>query len=369
MSLPVAVAAVGPSTYWYLARGTGVVSLLLFTAVMVLGLLGSLRFSAGPRWPRFTIDSLHRDLSLLAVALLVVHILTSVLDGFAPIGLIDGLVPFNSAYRPLWLGLGALSLDIMLALVVTSLVRRRLGYGAWRAIHWLAYASWPVAVLHGLGTGTDTDQWWMLALTAGCVAAVVAALMIRIGRIAGASQLRTPALVATLAVTAGIAVFTFAGPLQPGWAARAGTPRALLAKSSSASRPVSGSAVPVATLPVPFSADLTGTLAQRPAAGGEVLDLSLRLSGGARGRLRVRMAGAPLDGGGLSLTGSQVDLLADGLPGVMAGQIQSLQGQAFVARVTNTAGGALDLHASLTIGGQGQAVTGTLRATRAGSGG
>ncbi len=367
MILPLAVA--GPSAYWYLARGTGTVSLLLFTAVMVLGLLGVLRFSAGPRWPRFTIDTLHRDLSLLALALLAVHIVTSVLDGFAPIRLIDAVIPFTSPYRPLWLGLGALSLDIMLAVVITSLVRRRIGYGGWRAIHWLAYASWPAAVLHGLGTGSDTKQWWMLALTAGCVAAVVAALMIRIGRIADASQLRAPALVATVAATAGIAVFTFAGPLQPGWAARAGTPRALLAKSFSASRSVSGSAVPVATLPVPFSADLAGTLEQRPAAGGEVLDLSLRLSGGARGRLRVRMAGAPLEGGGLSLTGSQVDLLADGLPGVMAGQIRSLQGQAFAARVTTTAGEALDLHASLTIDGNGRSVTGTLRATRAGSGG
>ena len=91
------------------------------------------------------------------------------LDSFAPIRLIDAVIPFASTYRPLWLGLGALSFDLLIALVVTSLVRRRLGYRAWRTIHWLAYASWPVAVFHGLGTGSDTKVWWMLALTAACV--------------------------------------------------------------------------------------------------------------------------------------------------------------------------------------------------------
>ena len=95
------------------------------------------------------------------LALLVLHIVTSVLDGFAPIDLTDAVIPFASAYRPLWMGLGALSFDLLLALVITSLMRRRLGYRSWRAIHWLAYASWPIAVFHGLGTGSDTKLWWM----------------------------------------------------------------------------------------------------------------------------------------------------------------------------------------------------------------
>ena len=95
---------------------------------MVLGILGSIRFSAAPRWPRFAIDSLHRDTSLLVIVLVVLHVITSVLDGFAPITLLDGVIPFLSPYRPLWLGLGTLSFDLLIALVVTSLVRRRLGY-------------------------------------------------------------------------------------------------------------------------------------------------------------------------------------------------------------------------------------------------
>ena len=154
MSLAVG-ATLGPSAYWYLARGTGAVALVLLTASVVIGILGSVRFAA-ERWPRFAIDAVHRDVSLLVLAVLVIHIITSVLDGFAPITLLDGVIPFNSPYRPLWLGLGTLSFDLLVAIAVTSVIRRRLGYRAWRAVHWLAYASWPVAVLHGLGTGSDT---------------------------------------------------------------------------------------------------------------------------------------------------------------------------------------------------------------------
>ena len=150
------------------------------TLVIALGLAGPLRVSLDERLPRFAIDTLHRDLSLLAVALLAVHIITSVLDGFAPISLIDGVVPFTAAYRPLWLGFGALAVDLILALVLTSLVRRRLGYERWRMVHWLAYLCWPVAVLHGLGTGTDVKAGWMLVITAVCVGLVTAAIVVRV---------------------------------------------------------------------------------------------------------------------------------------------------------------------------------------------
>jgi methionine sulfoxide reductase heme-binding subunit len=368
------IAAAGPSAYWYLARGTGVVSLLLLTASVLLGILGSLRFSAAPRWPRFAIDSLHRDVSLLVIALLVVHIITSVLDSFAPIKLTDAVIPFASAYRPLWMGLGALAFDILIALVITSLVRRRLGYGTWRAIHWLAYGSWPVAVLHGLGTGSDVKMWWMLALTAGCVASVVAAAIIRISRSGPSGEgFRAPAMILSIITPVGLAIFTFAGPLAPHWARRAGTPATLLGKSFT---PVAAR-TPVApqthqagssTLKTPFEARLSGKVTQTPEPGGAVVDLALRLSGGAHGRLRIRLAGAPIDGGGLSMTGSQVDLLADGSPSVMEGRITSLQGQQFVAHVSNLGGGSLDLHATLNIDQNTGNVSGTLRATNGGGG-
>jgi hypothetical protein len=353
-------AAAGPSAYWFLARGTGAVALLLLTASVVLGVLGSMRFEAGPNWPRFTIDALHRDVSLLVIAMLVLHILTSVLDGFAPISLLDSVIPFTSAYRPLWLGLGALSFDLLLALVITSLVRRRLGYRAWRAIHWLAYASWPVAVFHGLGTGSDTRTWWMLALTGVCVAAVTVAVWARFDRV------RAPVVGTSVAVAAGLVVFTVAGPLQRGWARHAGTPASLLAPSAaSSSVRVSTAGASAAGRPAPFSATVSGTISQTDEPAGEVVDLALGLSGGKRGQLRVRLAGQGDGSGGLQLTGSQVDLTAVGFRSAMTGTVSSLDGERFDARVSDADGSKLLLHADLQIDNQAGTVSGSLVATRA----
>jgi sulfoxide reductase heme-binding subunit YedZ len=176
MSLPLAT---GPSTYWYLTRGSGVVSLILLTITVALGVADVRRYSS-QRWPRFVIDSLHRSTSLLAVVFLAVHILTTVLDSFTSISLLDAVVPFGSSYRPFWLGLGAVACDLLIALILTSLLRRRLGHRAWRATHWFAYACWPIALAHGLGTGSDTKFTWMLAIDGVCVAAVAGAVLARV---------------------------------------------------------------------------------------------------------------------------------------------------------------------------------------------
>src|ERR1035441_10894651 len=84
------LAAAGPSVYWYLTRSTGAVAMLLLSIALALGVVDVQRWST-PRWPRFVLDSLHRNVSLLALAFLVAHILTSVLDSFAPIGLIEAV--------------------------------------------------------------------------------------------------------------------------------------------------------------------------------------------------------------------------------------------------------------------------------------
>jgi sulfoxide reductase heme-binding subunit YedZ len=363
-------AAAGPSAYWFLARGTGAVALVLLTGSVVLGILGSVRFAAR-NWPRFTIDALHRDVSLLVLAVLVLHIITSVLDSFAPITLLNAVIPFGSSYRPLWLGLGALSFDLLLALLVTSLLRRRFGYRSWRAIHWLAYLSWPVAVFHGLGTGSDTKAWWMLALTAACVAAVLVAVWVRIATIgAEHANIRGPALALSMAVTAGLLIFALAGPLQRGWARRAGTPTSLLASHATtrlvvSRAPRASTTVRVTHRPRSFSARISGTITQTSEPDGAIIDLALNLTGGERGNLRVRLAGQPADGG-ISMTGSQVDLAVVGYSSAMQGQITSLEGQQFDARVTDGSGSALRLRVNLNIDDQAGTVTGSLVATRAG---
>ncbi|WP_200303413.1 ferric reductase-like transmembrane domain-containing protein [Streptomyces adelaidensis] len=176
---------------WYANRATGAVCLLLFTLVVLLGIAVRLRTRI-PGLPRFGTVSLHRTLSLSATAFLLLHIATAVIDDYVSITALDVLVPFASDYQPLWLGLGTVSLDLMLAVLITSLLRARLGHRTWRAVHWLAYASWPFALVHGIGIGTDSGTAWMLWLTAGCVAAVIAALAPRAAHAVRDTR-RTPA--------------------------------------------------------------------------------------------------------------------------------------------------------------------------------
>jgi sulfoxide reductase heme-binding subunit YedZ len=218
---------------WYMTRGFGLVDLVLLTATLVMGITQVARF-ARPGLPRFVIAGLHKNISLLAVVFLAIHVLTAVADPFAPIGLAAIIFPFASPYRPLWLGLGALATDALVALVVTSLLRERLGYRTWKAIHWAAYACWPLAVVHGLGTGTDTKLGWVQFVYVVCTLAVLAALAWRLttkwsplpgNRRLGAA---TGALVLTVAVTA----WTLQGPLRPGWARRSGTPPSLLGSTN-----------------------------------------------------------------------------------------------------------------------------------------
>ena len=150
---------------WYATRGTGVVSLILLTAIVCLGVAGVRRLGSR-QWPRHLVAGLHRNLTLVALVFLALHIATTVLDGFAPIALQDAVVPFGSAYRPVWLGLGAVAFDLLLALTITSLLRGRFGFRTWRLFHWLAYAAWPIALVHALGTGSDGRVGWMQVLGA-----------------------------------------------------------------------------------------------------------------------------------------------------------------------------------------------------------
>jgi len=164
---------------WYATRGAGVVSLLLLTGVVVLGVLSVQRFEMAG-WPRFLTVGLHRNVSLLAVVFLALHILTAAVDPFTHLGWVPAVIPFGSYYRTFWLGLGTIAAELMAAIVVTSLVRGWIGARVWRLVHWLAYAAWPVAVLHGIGTGTDAGSLWLLAIQALCALAVALAVTLRL---------------------------------------------------------------------------------------------------------------------------------------------------------------------------------------------
>lgn len=159
---------------WFATRGAGAVSLILLSAVVVFGLLARLRVEARG-WPRFISAAVHRDLALMTLVFLLLHIVTAIVDPFTHLGL-AALVPFGSYYRTLWLGLGAIAFELLIAIVATSLLRHHIGARTWRAVHWLAYACWPVAVFHGIGTGTDATAVWMIGIDGVCVTAVLIAL-------------------------------------------------------------------------------------------------------------------------------------------------------------------------------------------------
>ncbi|MFE1749656.1 ferric reductase-like transmembrane domain-containing protein [Streptomyces anandii] len=215
--------ALAGSPLWYAGRASGTLALVLLTATVALGIATGGR-AAPRRIGRFGIGLLHRNLSLLTSAFLTLHVATAVLDPFVGLGWAVAVVPFGAPYRPLWLGLGTAALDLLLAVLVTSALRQRLGVRRWKTVHWLAYAAWPLALFHGVGTGTDTRLPLQLWLHAGCLGVVLAAVWWRLamagpGRVTG----RLLGATAAVAVPVVLGAFLATGPLQPGWAQRAAT--------------------------------------------------------------------------------------------------------------------------------------------------
>ncbi|HVW18399.1 MAG TPA: ferric reductase-like transmembrane domain-containing protein [Solirubrobacteraceae bacterium] len=340
----IVAAAHGPSALWYATRGAGATTLVLLTAGVVLG-VAEVGAWQPPLAPRFAVAALHRWVSLLALALLAVHVATTLLDPFPPIGALAAVVPFAASYRPVYLGLGTLASDLLLAVVVTSLVRRRLGFRAWRKVHWLAYGCWPVALVHGVGTGSDIRSGWLQLLTAGCVAAALAAIAVRAATADAPAPRRLAVVAGVLLATLGGGLWVVQGPLAPGWSARSGTPRNVLAAFAAPRPPGSRRAA------APVSAALTGTLASGRGEGGTgVIDLRLRLRGGMTGALRIRMGGRALPGGRLALRRSAVTFGPWSHPRRYAGRVEWLHGDRLRALVGSVGGHALRLDAVLRLG-------------------
>ena len=319
------LAATGLSSkaLWYLTRSTGLVSLVLLTATVVIGVVASIGWTTD-RWPRFLSQGVHRNLSLFCVGFVAVHVVTTVSDGYVPIGFADAFIPFRSPYRPLWVGLGALTFDLLLAVMITSALRHRIGFASWRFVHWLAYLCWPIALIHSLGSGSDTSLAPMLALDAVCVIAVIAVVAWRLvtGRTFTNLQ-RTTAAAGTGLVVLAIAVFATVGPLRPGWSRRAGTSAALLAQlarrnagATTGTLPAGASTTP-ATIPstgtgtvpaAPFTIGLTGSqTSTSPDAQGNVqVTLAMHLQDSSSTPLTVVLDGSAVTGGGVAMSSGSV---------------------------------------------------------------
>ena len=317
--MPSAAVATATSPLWFATRATGLIALVLLTGTVVLGIVTSVRF-ASPAWPRFVTVSLHRNLSLLTITFTGLHVLTTITDPFASISAVSVVVPFTSGYRRIWLGFGAVAFDLLLAVLVTSLLRTRIGPRAWRAVHWAGYACWPVALVHGLGTGTDGAARWVLTITAVCALAVVSA---GVWRLAVGWPAHAGLRVAAAAAAAAVALRH--GGLGLGRAARsrmgapAGTPAALLARSSGngaaasagsaggVSEGVSGvrsGSVCFSRSSFPGAARGNGRVRarDRPAGTGTV---TLAMADGSAVRLKIVISG-PAVQGGVAMTASSV---------------------------------------------------------------
>ena len=351
-------AAHGPSALWYATRGAGATTTVLLTASVVLG-IGEERGWRPGSAPRYAVAALHRTISMLALTLLAIHVVTTLLDPFPKIAVLAVFVPYATDYRPLWMGLGAVAADLLLAVIVTSLVRRRLGYRAWRGVHWAAYACWPVAILHGLGTGSDTKATWMLALTFGSVAAVLVAVLARVARENTPSPARIGAAAAAALTVIGLAVWLPAGPLADGWARRAGTPASVVTAFDPPARPRAAATTMSDAFAHAFSADFAGPVREGTSVDGTaVVDLRLRLRGQPDGVLRIRLGGSALPGGGLSMQRSAVTLGPPARPTEYEGKVQFLQDNFLRAEVGSTDGRAVRLSVSLSV--DGGSVSGTV---------
>jgi len=368
------LAATGPSPLWYVARGSGLAALVVLTLATVLGIVTSVRWS-NPRWPRFVIELLHRNSSLLAFALIVVHVAAVVADAFAPIGFKDTVIPGVALYRPLWLGLGAAASDILIVLLVTSLLRHRMNHRVWRFLHWFAYLAWPLVVVHGLGTGSDTKLGLVLILYVVCIAAVIVAAWWRLA--VGWPEhvgIRVGALTASVVAPIVLVAWLAGGPLAAGWSRRAGTPASILARVTStpaATTSPPSTAAPTAPpsasggLPAaPFSAQIAGTQAEsNPSAAGRVsIRLATTMSGGATGVLEIDLIGEPLEGGGVLMESSQVSMGPSSQPTLYRGSVVGLRGAQITAAVQSAGRPNLQLVINVQIDASGTTVTGTVAA-------
>jgi len=119
----------------------------------------------------------------------------------------------------------------------TSLLRRRLGFRAWRKVHWLAYCAWPIALVHGFGTGSDARSAWFQLLGAACLGLVIVATWVRLASAPREYRgRRALAVAATVLVPAVVLAWLRAGPLAKGWSRRAGTPISIRSRTADGAR-------------------------------------------------------------------------------------------------------------------------------------
>ncbi len=336
---------------WYTTRATGIVAFVLLTGTVVLGVIGTAR-AASARWPRIVTAGLHKNLALTSAAMVGVHIVTTVLDPFAAIGLVAAVVPFSSDYRPLWLSLGTVAFDLLLAVLITSLLRDRLNHRSWQAVHLLVYVCWPIALWHALGTGTDTKLPWVLAIDVVCLAAVGWAVWWRL-TLTDNQLARTTGILALAVLPLLTAIFVYLGPLQPGWAKRAGTPAAQLG-STTATTPSADAGQRGSLTDASFTGHVRVT--NGPADDERTITITGHTTATPSESFVLVLYGPP-SGRGIKFSRGTAQVGKPGTPSGFRGPVVRLSGHAIVAAVTGQAG---KRRAEFDLTIKGSAVTGTV---------
>lgn len=203
---------------WYATRASGIAAYVVLSVVVSIGLsLGGKVQSR--RWPRFSVEDIHRFGGLLVGSLITIHVATIAVDSFLPFSVVNLIVPFTSRYRPIWTGLGIAAAELLLALAVTNHYRKRMPYRFWRLAHYLNFAVWTLASVHGVMSGTDRGVWWLALIYGVCIAPVVMLLFWRFG----GYVLRSPRVATAGAVTVVAVPLLIVGPLRhspPLWNAK-----------------------------------------------------------------------------------------------------------------------------------------------------
>jgi methionine sulfoxide reductase heme-binding subunit len=161
-------------TFWILARASGLTAYALMTMTVLAGLTVKSR-PFGRAVKAASATDTHRFLSLLALGAVAVHGGALVLDRTVHVNLTTLLVPGASGYRPLATAAGVVSAELAALIVVSSSLRKRIGVRVWRRLHWLTFAIFVLATVHGLAAGTDSTRPWAFDLYAAAVFAVTAA--------------------------------------------------------------------------------------------------------------------------------------------------------------------------------------------------
>jgi sulfoxide reductase heme-binding subunit YedZ len=166
---------------WYAARAAGVVAYALLTSSVLLGVLVAGRARL-PRWPAFAVTDVHRFLSILTGVFIAIHVYTLLLDRYAHVSVTTLVVPGATSYRPFWIALGTIALELLLAVALSNALRKRLGHVRWRRVHYLAFGVWIAATAHGIGAGTDAGAGWLRGLYVVSIGSVGLATVWRVAR-------------------------------------------------------------------------------------------------------------------------------------------------------------------------------------------